>query len=141
MLPPPRDPKSEVTAGHAGGKASTSDGQPRETAPREPGGLTERQEKILRFVQDFQAQNSYPPSIREIGEFFGIRSTNGVSDHLRALERKGFLQRSGHLSRSLTVVRGAGEAVDARPEVVPDDLREPEIRERVIQRDDEAELP
>lgn len=112
---------------------------------REASLLTERQQKILQFVQDFQVKNSYPPSIREIGEFFGIRSTNGVSDHLRALEKKGFLQRSGHLSRSLTVVRGAVDATDARPEVVPDEIREPEIRERVIQRDDglgeDADLP
>ncbi len=67
--------------------------------------LTERQLDILRFVQQFSADRGYPPSMREIGEQFGIRSTNGVSDHLRALERKGYLQRSGHLSRSLTVVR------------------------------------
>lgn len=67
--------------------------------------LTPRQQNILDFVYEFQQQNGYPPSIREIGEFFGIRSTNGVSDHLRALERKGFLSRNGHLSRSLQVVR------------------------------------
>ena len=68
--------------------------------------LTPRQQNILDFVAEFQQQKGYPPSIREIGEFFGIRSTNGVSDHLRALERKGFLSRNGHLSRSLQVVRG-----------------------------------
>jgi repressor LexA len=67
--------------------------------------LTPRQQNILDFVHEFQQQHGYPPSIREIGEFFGIRSTNGVSDHLRALERKGFLSRNGHLSRSLQVVR------------------------------------
>ena len=67
--------------------------------------LTPRQQNILDFVHEFQQEHGYPPSIREIGEFFGIRSTNGVSDHLRALERKGFLSRNGHLSRSLQVVR------------------------------------
>ena len=67
--------------------------------------LTPRQQNILDFVHEFQQSHGYPPSIREIGEFFGIRSTNGVSDHLRALERKGFLSRNGHLSRSLQVVR------------------------------------
>ncbi len=79
--------------------------------------LTPRQQNILDFVHEFQQAHGYPPSIREIGEFFGIRSTNGVSDHLRALERKGFLSRNGHLSRSLQVVRD-----DARPETrfVPD---------------------
>jgi repressor LexA len=70
-----------------------------------PAGLTDRQQQILDFVQAFQGRHGFAPSIREIGEFFQIRSTNGVSDHLRALEKKGFLQRSGNLSRSLTVVR------------------------------------
>ncbi len=75
----------------------------------DPGELTARQQHILDFVQHFQGEHSYPPSMREIGEHFGIRSTNGVSDHLRALQRKGFLQRSGHLSRSLTVVKNTPE--------------------------------
>ncbi len=138
-------PSAGKPGASVGGDSANAAGQPpsgeiREGVAREVAGLTERQDKILRYVQEFQVQNGFPPSIREIGEYFGIRSTNGVSDHLRALERKGFLQRSGHLSRSLTVVRGADEVVDSRPEVVPYDLREPEVRERVIQRDDDAEL-
>lgn len=52
--------------------------------------LTPRQQNILDYVQEFQSEHGFPPSIREIGEFFGIRSTNGVSDHLRAIEKKGF---------------------------------------------------
>lgn len=79
-----------------------------------PGELTSRQQSILDFVVQYQEEHSFPPSMREIGEFFGIRSTNGVSDHLRALERKGFLNRSGHMSRSLQVVR---EPLDDRPPV------------------------
>ncbi len=55
--------------------------------PREP--LTERQEAILRFIARQAEKQGYPPTIREIGEQFGIRSTNGVNDHLKALERKG----------------------------------------------------
>ena len=67
--------------------------------------LTPRQQNILDFVAEFQGEHGFPPSIREIGEFFGIRSTNGVSDHLRALEKKGFLSRTEHQSRSLQLVR------------------------------------
>ena len=81
--------------------------------------LTPRQQNILDFVQEFQQSNGFPPSIREIGEFFGIRSTNGVSDHLRALERKGFLSRTGHLSRSLQVVQSPTHTVQ-EPRFVPD---------------------
>jgi repressor LexA len=108
-------------------------------------GLTERQQRILDFVQAFQAERGYPPSIREIGEHFGIRSTNGVSDHLRALERKGFLQRSGHLSRSLTVVRDGGREPElpratirtSDVEVVRDDPSAPDWvdEQREFQRD------
>ena len=79
------------------------------TERHDPADLTARQQHILDFVQSFQVDRGYPPSMREIGEHFGIRSTNGVSDHLRALQRKGFLQRSGHLSRSLTVVKQPAE--------------------------------
>ncbi len=68
-------------------------------------GLTARQRNILDFVVTFQDEHGYPPSIREIGDFFKIRSTNGVSDHLRALERKGWLARSGQQSRGLSIVR------------------------------------
>lgn len=67
--------------------------------------LTPRQQNILDYVQEFQSEHGFPPSIREIGEFFGIRSTNGVSDHLRAIEKKGFLKSTGHQSRSLQIVR------------------------------------
>ena len=51
--------------------------------------LTERQEKILSFIKRSIVEQGYPPTIREIGEHFGIRSTNGVNDHLKALEREG----------------------------------------------------
>ncbi len=67
--------------------------------------LTPRQQNILDFVAEYQGEHGFPPSIREIGEFFGIRSTNGVSDHLRALEKKGVLSRTEHQSRSLQLVR------------------------------------
>src|ERR1700760_1256579 len=68
--------------------------------------LTERQEKILSFIKKSIVEQGYPPTIREIGEFFGIRSTNGVNDHLKALERKGYLMRGELKSRALAVVDG-----------------------------------
>jgi repressor LexA len=68
--------------------------------------LTERQEKILAFIKKSIVDQGYPPTIREIGEYFGIRSTNGVNDHLKALERKGYLQRGELKSRALSVIEG-----------------------------------
>ena len=68
--------------------------------------LTERQEKILSFIKKSIQDQGYPPTIREIGEHFGIRSTNGVNDHLKALERKGYLLRGELKSRALSVIDG-----------------------------------
>jgi repressor LexA len=68
--------------------------------------LTDRQEKILAFIKKSIQDQGYPPTIREIGEHFGIRSTNGVNDHLKALERKGYLLRGELKSRALSVIEG-----------------------------------
>ena len=67
-------------------------------------GLTERQRQILEFITKRIEEQGYPPTIREIGEQMGIKSTNGVNDHLKALERKGFLKREGLKSRALRPV-------------------------------------
>ena len=68
--------------------------------------LTDRQQKILSFIKRSIQEQGYPPTIREIGEAFGIRSTNGVNDHLKALERKGYLLRGELKSRALSVIEG-----------------------------------
>ena len=57
-------------------------------------GLTKRQETILRFIIESIRDMGYPPTIAEIGEEFGISSTNGVNDHLLALDKKGYIERS-----------------------------------------------
>ncbi|MBI2421903.1 MAG: transcriptional repressor LexA [Candidatus Hydrogenedentes bacterium] len=57
-------------------------------------GLTRRQKEILDFIIECVRDNRVPPTIAEIGTEFGIVSTNGVNDHLNALERKGFIERS-----------------------------------------------
>jgi repressor LexA len=67
-------------------------------------GLTKRQEQTLDFIRSSIEDRGYPPTLREIGEHMGIRSTNGVNDHLRALERKGYLTREDMKSRALKLV-------------------------------------
>ncbi|MDF1566189.1 MAG: transcriptional repressor LexA [Deltaproteobacteria bacterium] len=64
--------------------------------------LTKRQREILEYVHHAIRQEGYPPTIREIGAQFGIRSTNGVNDHLKALERKGYISRGDNKSRALS---------------------------------------
>jgi len=66
--------------------------------------LTERQHEALSFISSFNRKFGFPPSLREIGESMGITSTNGVSDHLKALEKKGYIFREPIKSRAIIVV-------------------------------------
>lgn len=75
-------------------------------------GLTERQRQILTFITKRIGEQGYPPTIREIGEEMGIRSTNGVNDHLKALERKGYLKREVLKSRALRPVTSPEEVTE-----------------------------
>ncbi len=62
--------------------------------------LTDRQREVLAVIENKIARDGYPPTIREIGQQLGIRSTNGVTDHLKALQRKGVLARTESKSRA-----------------------------------------
>jgi repressor LexA len=66
--------------------------------------LTARQQQALDFISNCLEHHGFPPTLREIGEHMGIRSTNGVNDHLKALERKGYLEREELKSRALRPV-------------------------------------
>src|SRR5215475_7010307 len=69
--------------------------------------LTGRQREILHFIVRQTEERGFPPTIREIGEEMDIRSTNGVNDHLKAHERKGYLIRGEQQSRSLVPTKRA----------------------------------
>jgi repressor LexA len=74
--------------------------------------LTDRQKQVLDFIGRSIERRGYPPTLREIGEHMGIRSTNGVNDHLKALEKKGYLEREDLKSRALRPIEG-GTAIRA----------------------------
>jgi len=59
----------------------------------------------LDFISTFIKENGYPPTVREIGEHFGI-SLRAVQDHIAALQKKGFLSQSQKRARSLSVIDG-----------------------------------
>lgn len=87
--------------------------------------LTERQRAVLTFISASIDERGFPPTLREIGNHLGIRSTNGVNDHLRALERKGYLTREDMKSRTLRLVRpldGSSSAPPPPPEETHDDV-------------------
>ncbi len=67
------------------------------------GTLTERQGKILEFIRTTITARGIPPSMREVGEQFKIRSTNGVEGHLAALERSGHIIRERGKSRGISL--------------------------------------
>src|SRR5271167_2897841 len=100
-------------------------------------GLTQRQQMVLDFIRQSIHDRGYPPTLREIGARMGIRSTNGVNDHLRALERKGYLTREDMKSRALrpTGLGGNGQAAEVSPlhavSVSDDDLVEVQVLGRV----------
>ncbi len=63
--------------------------------------LTERQQRIYDFIRGKIRNRGYGPTVREIGENFGIKSPNGVMCHLKALEKKGLITREPNMSRAI----------------------------------------
>jgi len=66
--------------------------------------LTHRQSEILDFIKDYLVERSMPPTIEEIREAMGVRSANGIRDHLRALEKKGAIELVTGASRGIRLV-------------------------------------
>ncbi|TMQ20622.1 MAG: transcriptional repressor LexA [Deltaproteobacteria bacterium] len=99
--------------------------------------LTQRQRDILDFISASIVERGFPPTLREIGEHFNIRSTNGVNDHLKALEKKGHLRREDLKSRAMRPVLpdGSGEVVPLRRSPMGTGVME------VVPTDDMAEVP
>jgi len=71
--------------------------------------LTARQLEVYELIRDKILYRGYGPTVREIGEAFGIRSPNGVVCHLKALEKKGLIIRSPHKSRAIELTAEALE--------------------------------
>ncbi len=70
--------------------------------------LTAKQQQIYDFVCQQIDERGYPPTIRDIGSAFDIRSPNGVMCHLKALEKKGFIVRDGKSARAIRPTRRRG---------------------------------
>lgn len=84
--------------------------------------LSPRQQEIFEFIRGVIDQRGVPPSYREIGTALGIGSTNAVSDHIKALVRKGFIERVGGRGapRSLRITAdGVGDFEDDSVQGIP----------------------
>ena len=79
--------------------------------------LTPRQKAIYDFLLKTIREKGFAPSIQEIGRQFKIASTNGVSDHLKALEKKGYIRRVG--KRAIEVANALGKAAISATRDVP----------------------
>jgi repressor LexA len=66
--------------------------------------LTKIERRILNYLVDYLKENTYQPSIREIGKRFGIKSTKTVSEHLQSLADKGHIERDASRSRGVRIV-------------------------------------
>ncbi|MCK9375401.1 MAG: transcriptional repressor LexA [Syntrophobacterales bacterium] len=74
--------------------------------------LTDRQQQVLAFVEEFCGRQGYPPTVREVATHFGIQP-RAAADHLAACKRKGYLHREPGLSRGLSLSpRSLGAVVE-----------------------------
>lgn len=66
--------------------------------------LTKRQAQVYAMIRAYADKHGYPPTRQEIAEHFGFASWNAAQDHVKALVRKGVLEKDDHLSRGIRLV-------------------------------------
>lgn len=71
-------------------------------------GLSDKQQRILHFVERFLVEHDYPPSIRDIQQGCDISSTSVVDYNLKRLEEKGLIHRDREISRAIQLPGAAG---------------------------------
>jgi repressor LexA len=87
--------------------------------------LSTRQAQVLEFVRAGVARHGYPPSIREIGDAVGLRSTSSVAYQLEALQEKGYLRRDPRRPRTMELLPSEPAPLEPAPP-------EPAAREDVV---------
>jgi repressor LexA len=81
--------------------------------------LSERQRTLMAFIEEYTATYGRPPTNREIGNGLGIPSTGHVDYHLKALEKKGFIQRESRTSRGIRIVTSVLDPITDQPPPPP----------------------
>ncbi len=69
--------------------------------------ITKRQQEVLAFIKRFIGEHKFPPTMREISENFGI-SVKGAYDHVKAIEKKGYIHCNNNRSRTIEVIERNG---------------------------------
>lgn len=81
--------------------------------------LTQKQELVLKFITRIIRDRGFPPTIREIGDEFQI-TAKGAYDHLKAIEKKGYIRTSKNQSRAIELIRhSAEEPLPVRASSIP----------------------
>lgn len=83
-----------------------------------PQPITERQREVLTLIHRSVRDRGYAPTLRELADATNIKSNNGVSDHLIALERKGLLRRDPKASRAIVLTESGRAIVASRDELL-----------------------
>lgn len=76
--------------------------QPDAAAPQEP--LTERQRRVYDAIRELISRQGFAPSLREIGQAAGLRSTSSVQHQLQVLELKGYIRRDANKGRAIEII-------------------------------------
>ena len=92
--------------------------------------LTPRQAEILQLIADFVQSTGFPPTRAEIAKSLGFRSANAAEDHLKALEKKGFIELFAGASRGIRLKEGLGLPVIGRVAAGSPVLAEPHVQGR-----------
>jgi len=92
--------------------------------------LTARQAEVLQLIADFLQNTGFPPTRAEIAAQLGFRSANAAEDHLRALERKGYIEMLPGASRGIRLRENMGLPVVGRVAAGSPILAEQHIQSR-----------
>lgn len=68
--------------------------------------LTKKQKRILDYIEKYLRENNYPPTLKEITEYFNL-TIGTVQDHIYALERKGYIERRRDTARGIKIIRNS----------------------------------
>lgn len=80
--------------------------------------LSPKQQQIYDYIISFSAEHGYPPSVREIGAYVGLKSPSTVHFHLKGLESAGLIHKAEGKTRSITVNASEAEAPEDKVPVV-----------------------
>ena len=67
--------------------------------------ITERQQRVLTFIEEYFEKEGLPPTVREVADGLGFKSVNGVREHLRLIEKKGFVELRKGVARGIFLVK------------------------------------